>query len=84
LSSLVSNKIFGVVLSAYMDGLCANIAKSKKKVGNTQAGSHKSIDQWEVALVFANNCRDKFEEPVASHQDIEDRANRALELLTKR
>lgn len=80
----MSNKIFSVVLSAYMGGLCANIAKNKKKVRNTQAGGRKSIDQWEVALAFANSCRDEFEEPAASPQDIEDRANRVLELLAKR
>ena len=60
--------------------------KRQKNARNNQAGaSHrKSIDQWEVALAFAKDCRDKFEEPAASHQGIEDRANRALELLIKR
>ncbi|KAF8239902.1 hypothetical protein L208DRAFT_1235683 [Tricholoma matsutake] len=93
----VSNKIFGVVLSAYMDGLRASITKSKDRVkrnnvrnpsalsseGKNTGGRKKSTDRWEAALALAESCRNKFEEPVASHQDIEDRANEALGFLTQ-
>ncbi|KAF8239885.1 hypothetical protein L208DRAFT_1560090, partial [Tricholoma matsutake] len=95
----VSNKIFGVVLSAYMDGLRASITKSKDRVKRNNVrnpsapleltsegkntGGRKLTDWWEAALALAQSCRNKFEEPVASHQDIEDRANEALGLLTQ-
>ncbi|KIL59813.1 hypothetical protein M378DRAFT_84610 [Amanita muscaria Koide BX008] len=97
----VSNKIFGVILTAYMDGLREIIRRSKDRarqnefhiIGITdpskltgeekKTGSRKSTDQWEAALVLAERCVDKFNEPIVSIQDIEARANGALELLTK-
>jgi len=89
----VSNKIFGVILSAYVDGLRASITQSKDRAksinpseltsGGKDISNHKSTDQWEAALALAESCRFKFEEPVSSHQDIEDRANKALGLLTQ-
>jgi hypothetical protein len=39
---------------------------------------------WEVALQFAQQCRDKFEESVKTVDDIERNSNAALELLAKR
>jgi len=44
----------------------------------------KLTDQWEAALKLAEHCVDKFNAVVVSIQDIEARANGALELLTKR
>jgi hypothetical protein len=44
----------------------------------------KSTDQWDAALGLADSCVEKFQHPVASFQDIEERANGALDLLTKR
>ncbi|KAM6493583.1 hypothetical protein JOM56_011717 [Amanita muscaria] len=104
----VSNKIFGVILTAYMDGLREIIRRSKDRfspapgtwIGQStlsssqkpskltgeekKTGGRRSTDQWEAALVLAERCVDKFNEPIVSIQDIEARANGALELLTKR
>ncbi|KIL55332.1 hypothetical protein M378DRAFT_28579 [Amanita muscaria Koide BX008] len=126
----VSNKIFGVILTAYMDGLRAIISRSKDRAKkkdfspqssapgvlkgqstpsssrktNSQValnrlsssartpraskekktGGRKLTDQWEAALRLAKRCVEKFNEPVVSIQDIEARANGALELLTER
>jgi len=44
----------------------------------------KLIDQLEAALMLAESCCAKFKEPVASLQDIEEKGNEALALLTKR
>jgi hypothetical protein len=49
-----------------------------------RTGGRKSTDRWEAALGLAEHCVDEFNEPVASLQDIEARANGALELLAKR
>ena len=49
-----------------------------------KTGGRKSTDQWEAAPGLAERCMDKFNELVVSIQDIEARANGALELLTKR
>ena len=47
---------------------------------------HVSIHKLPQTIggALVQSCRDKFEEPVASHQAIEDRANKALGLLTQR
>jgi len=90
----VANKIFGVILSAYMDGLRAIIKRSQDRAkrndkpseltGEEKNGSgRKSTDQRDAALWLAKSCVEKFQDPVASFQDIEGRANGALELLTK-
>jgi len=90
----VSNKIFGVVLSAYMDGLRAIISRSKDRAKcndkpseltgeEKKPSGRKSTDQWEAALTLAQGCVEKFREPVATLRDIENRGNAALELLTK-
>ena len=43
-----------------------------------------STDCWEVALQFAQECCDKFEELVETVEDIERNSTAALELLAKR
>ncbi|KAM6499857.1 hypothetical protein JOM56_005365 [Amanita muscaria] len=106
----VCNKIFGVILTAYIDGLEATKSKSiesKNKMNLSSPGSaplqqllgvpepgpsqsytrnsgRKSTDCWEVALQLAQQCRDRFNEPVETVDDIERNSNAALELLAKR
>ncbi|KIM71992.1 hypothetical protein PILCRDRAFT_16541 [Piloderma croceum F 1598] len=89
----VSNKIFGVVLSAYMESLRANITMSKDRAKHNKPSEltgewkntrgRKSTDQWESALALAEDCCAKFNEPPASLLDIEGKANEELSLLTK-
>ena len=43
-----------------------------------------STDHWAAALQLAQQCRDKFEEPVETIDDIERNSTAALELLAKR
>jgi hypothetical protein len=79
-----------------VDGLRAIVRRSKHRaerndvslsavyrVQNYSCGC-KSPDQWEAALGLAEGCVGKFNEPVANLQDVEKRADGALELLTKR
>jgi len=92
----VSNKIFGVVLSAYIESLRANITMNQEREkhnkqnlselnsGWKNTGGRKSTDQWKSALALAEECCVKFKEPSASPLDIEEKANEALSLLTKR
>ena len=44
----------------------------------------RSTNHWDAALRFARACVKEFEEPVNNAEDIEKRANSALEWLTKR
>jgi hypothetical protein len=62
----------------------SSLGQQNTPTSSLNTGGRKSIDQWEAALALAESCCVKFEEPVASHQDIEDRANKALGLLTQR
>lgn len=108
----VGNKIFSVILTAYIDGLEATMLKSigRKEKGDvsspgstplqrmrarkapsepgppqshTRDRGRKSTDRWEAALQLAQQCRDKFEEPVETIDDIERNSTAALELLAK-
>ena len=47
-------------------------------------GGWKSTARWEVALQFAQECCDKFNESVKTVDDIERNSTVALELLAKR
>ncbi|KAF8348673.1 hypothetical protein F5887DRAFT_1249664 [Amanita rubescens] len=73
----VSNKIFGIVLTGYVDSLRAYIADSKSYSQNRD--THE-----DAALEFAESCCAKFREPIASLSDIEEKGNEGLALLTKR
>lgn len=52
--------------------------------GWKKSGGRKSTGEWESALALAEECCTKFKEPPASLLDIEEKANEALSLLTKR
>jgi hypothetical protein len=41
-------------------------------------GSRKSTCQWDTALKLALNCVEKFQEPAANFEGIEERANNAF------
>ncbi|KAK2462666.1 hypothetical protein APHAL10511_005282 [Amanita phalloides] len=73
----VSNKIFGIILTGYIDNLHAYIAESKSSSQNSD-----THDQ-EAALEFVESCCAKFREPIASLSDIEEKGNEGLALLTK-
>ncbi|KAF5384070.1 hypothetical protein D9615_003421 [Tricholomella constricta] len=78
----VSNKIFSVVLAAYIDGLEASLLKSKERT--SQANIRRgwiSTDKWETALQLAEQCCRKFNEPVDTIEEMEERSTAALELL---
>lgn len=101
----VCNKIFGVILTAYIDGLEATKSKSieRKIKGDLSSPGSAPLQQllralpepgvcsngrtstncWEVALQLAQQCRDRFNEPVETVDDIERNSNAALELLAK-
>ncbi|KAF8718635.1 hypothetical protein AX14_011683 [Amanita brunnescens Koide BX004] len=74
----VSNKIFGIVLTGYVDSLRAYIADRKSYSQNSDTTSE------EAALEFAESCCAKFREPITSPSDIEEKGNEGLALLTKR
>ena len=71
----MTNKVFGVILSAFMEGLGACC--------EWPPGS-KSTEQLEVALDIAKQCLSKFKEPVNSIEDAEKKSCEAIRLLTKR
>jgi len=50
---------------------------------HNRTGGRKSADCWEVALRFAKECREKFDESVGTVEDIEKNSTAALELLAK-
>jgi hypothetical protein len=50
----------------------------------TRSGPRKSIEQWELALNFATQCLNKFQEPVRTVEDVEKQSCEAIGLLTKR
>ncbi|KIK08823.1 hypothetical protein K443DRAFT_671881 [Laccaria amethystina LaAM-08-1] len=98
----VTNKVFTVILFAYMEGLAASVKKSRERPAapptgsspaqrmvrnhindNTRSGPRKSTEQWEVALAFANQCLNKFLEPVRTIEDVERQSCEAIGLLTK-
>jgi len=63
----VADKIFSIILTAYVDGLSAIIKISTRQ----------STGQWERALLFANRCVQKFESHAASlEEDVEEREMR--------
>ncbi|KAF8073302.1 hypothetical protein FPV67DRAFT_739572 [Lyophyllum atratum] len=80
----VSNKIFGIVLSGYIDFLHATVKARSAGTGSKYSiymNRSISTGQWEDALNFAKMCRGKFEEPATSVQDIEINGHAALSLL---
>lgn len=79
----VSNKIFGVVLSGYMDTLHAHITKSEDRGNQNHTGPLELSGELKAALMLAEDCCAKFKEPATSLPDIEEKANEALGLLTK-
>ncbi|KIM49600.1 hypothetical protein M413DRAFT_112482 [Hebeloma cylindrosporum] len=97
----VVNKIFGLVLSAYIDGLRAilqvNHTRAKSNDFSLESSApalkhvweaaevsdRKSTPHWEVALELAISCVEKLKEPAHTLQDIEERGNLAIELLTR-
>ncbi|KDR77891.1 hypothetical protein GALMADRAFT_138062 [Galerina marginata CBS 339.88] len=71
------NKIFGLVLTAYIGGL-------RTIVGWDERGDHGNRARpWKTALRLAEACRTKFEEPVTDLAEMEQRGIEALENLTK-
>ncbi|KAF8344368.1 hypothetical protein F5887DRAFT_271985 [Amanita rubescens] len=50
---------------------------------HTRDRGQKSTNCWEVALQLAQQCRDKFKEPVETVDDIERNSTAALELLAR-
>ncbi|KAF8797540.1 hypothetical protein BYT27DRAFT_7228908 [Phlegmacium glaucopus] len=117
----VTNKVFTVVLFAYVEGLAASVKASHERPpespvnwfggsspaqqllcnctddnvsqketscahdtdGCTRSGPCKSTEQWELALDFARQCLNKFQEPVCTIEDIEKQSCEAIRLLTK-
>ncbi|EDR03293.1 uncharacterized protein LACBIDRAFT_307360 [Laccaria bicolor S238N-H82] len=110
----VGNKIFSVILTAYIEGLEAMTLKSiemKEKGDVSSSPGSASIQQtwaqkapskpvplqphthgrwwastnccWEVALQLAQQCCDKFKEPVKTVDGIQKNSTAALELLAK-
>jgi hypothetical protein len=49
-----------------------------------RSGPPKSTEQWELALNFAEQCLNKFLEPVLTVEDVEKQSREAIALLTKR
>ncbi|KAF8914293.1 hypothetical protein CPB84DRAFT_1841022 [Gymnopilus junonius] len=82
----VANKIFGIILTAYMDGLRASINNRTGK--NTLYPSQSrlpvslQVNSLEAALTLAESCCAKFEEPAVNFQELEDKADDALGSLT--
>jgi hypothetical protein len=56
----------------------------KTSGSQTRSGPRKSTEQWELALAFANQCLNKFLEPVRTIEDVERQSCEAIGLLTKR
>ncbi|KAF8625008.1 hypothetical protein AX15_005598 [Amanita polypyramis BW_CC] len=98
----VTNKVFTVILSAYVEGLAASVKASRERPpgsptgsspvhrllsngtgNNTNSGSRKSTEQWELAHVLAMQCLKKFKEPVRTIEDVENQSCEAIRLLTK-
>ncbi|KAF8337140.1 hypothetical protein F5887DRAFT_985413 [Amanita rubescens] len=86
----VTNKVFTVILLAYVEGLAASVEASRKRPpgsptsgSQTNSGPRKSTEQWELAHVFAMQCLRKFKEPVRTIEDVENQSCEAIRLLTK-
>ncbi|KAI0286179.1 hypothetical protein BC826DRAFT_918404 [Russula brevipes] len=92
---VLTNKIFGLVLFAFIDGLRAILEKSKQRATRgdvrgfaleqsaKEKRARKSTEGWELALRTAEECRLKFMETVTTIEDMEVRSTEALDLLTK-
>ena len=83
--SSVCNKIFGLALTAYIDGLKTIVGWSSSDEPDDQ-GSRKSSRPWETALRLAEACQRQFEEPIVpvDLDGIEQRGIEALKKLTDR
>jgi len=93
----VTNKIFSVILYAYVKGLDASLKESRKRPPASPISSESWLtqqmvckyadvntsEQWELALAFATQCLDKFLEPVHTIEDVEKQSCEAIGLLTK-
>jgi len=73
--------------SAHLQQMRSRMALSEpgpsKQYTRSRNCIRKSAHCWEVALQFAQQCRDKFNEPVATIDDIEVNSTTALELLAR-
>ncbi|KAF8221790.1 hypothetical protein L208DRAFT_1414470, partial [Tricholoma matsutake] len=86
----VSNKIFNMILTAYINGLEATMLKSigRKEKGDVSSPGSMPLQRmraWKAPSEqgLTQQCRDKFEEPVETIDDIERNSTAALELLAK-
>jgi len=77
----VCNKIFGLILTAYIDALNASTLKEVSSPGSMRTMHNK--ESWEVALQLAQDCCNKFNESVKSVDEIEQNSTAALKLLAK-
>jgi hypothetical protein len=83
----VTNKVFSIILSTFLEGLaaiqtsCEGSSASCKTSGSPTC---ELTEQLEVALDMAGQCLAKFKEPVNSIEDAEKKSCEAIRLLTKR
>jgi hypothetical protein len=84
----VTNKVFSIILSAYVEGLAASIKASCEGLPalsqTSGLSTYKSIEQLDVVLDFAKQCLFRFKEPVDNMENVEKKSCEAIELLTKR
>ncbi|KAN0121385.1 hypothetical protein V8E52_003281 [Russula decolorans] len=83
----VTNKVFSIILSAYVEGLAASIKASCEGLPalsqTSGLSTYKSIEQLDVVLDFAKQCLFRFKEPVDNMENVEKKSCEAIELLTK-
>jgi len=86
----VTNKVFSVVLFAYIEGLSATLKASRERPTAAPPGSSPAQQMLrnrtgddDIALNFATQCLTKFQERADSVEGIEQRSCEAVELLTK-
>ncbi|KAI0286591.1 hypothetical protein BGY98DRAFT_929750 [Russula aff. rugulosa BPL654] len=92
LKLLLTNKVFSVVLFAYVESLAASLETSQKRLSLSidfspaqELLSNQTNDsiQYEAAFKFAQQSLSKFLEPANSIKNIEEKSSKAIELLTK-
>ncbi|KAF8694520.1 hypothetical protein AX14_002040 [Amanita brunnescens Koide BX004] len=88
----VTNKVFSVILFAYVEGLAASVKLDRERLSASPTGSspaqqivrNRTNDNTrELALDFAVQCLNKFHEPVRTIEDVEKQSCEAIGLLTK-
>lgn len=90
----VTNKVFTVILFAYVEGLAASVKWSRERPPASPTRSlaaqqlvcirtDYNTEKWELALAFAKQCLNKFQEPVHTIEDVEKQSCEAIGLLTK-